>query len=29
MIDDKKTLYGTNSFLTFEAFKYNLAGNLK
>jgi hypothetical protein len=29
MVDDKKTLSGGNSFLTFEAFKYNQVGNLK
>ena len=29
MVDDKKTLPGGNSFLTFEAFKYNQVGNLK
>ena len=29
MVDFKNTLYGDNSFLTFEAFKYNQVGNLK
>tara|TARA_Y100000389_G_scaffold45484_1_gene40300 strand:+ start:280 stop:384 length:105 start_codon:yes stop_codon:yes gene_type:complete len=29
MADDKKTLSGTISFLTSEAFKYHQKGNLK